>query len=187
MNIRPKYHAGIKLIAGLYDIQVSSPGYRTRRIWISLNSKFSTLEVSLSKKGLLQCNPTIQKDGHYNSGQRQQTTLDMPGFTLDEVYFSLAKSYDKSNIGIAIDSDINSRFAYFDIIQSSNVTMSNIRNNSKPFVSLDPERHVKTFIGLEKTSNGVKLTSFSEAPPGAYFYGTDNERKEAFCMDLKKL
>jgi len=189
MNIKPKYQAGIRLKAGLYDIQISAPGYRDRRFWMSLNPKFSTLEVSLSKRGLLKCNPTFEGEGYFTSGQRKLTTLNMPGFTIDEVYFSFAKLYDKSNIGIAIDSGISSRFAYFDVIQSSNVTMSNIRNNSKPFVTLNLEsgRYVKTFIGMEKTTEGVLLKTFSEAPPGAYFAGNDSENKEVFCMELENL
>lgn len=186
MNIKPKYKDGIQLKPGMYDIQISANGYRTRRIWVSLNSKFSTLEVSLSKRGQIKCSPTFQVDGHFLSGQRTLTQVNLLGVTLDELYFQYAKEIDKSNIAVALDSAIDGDFAYFDLIQPSHLTMNNIRSNSVT-LEIDPSRHVKLFIGMERTTTGVKLIQFSEAPAGAYFAGDMNTLKESFCMELKNL
>ncbi|MBO2663873.1 PEGA domain-containing protein [Shewanella algae] len=47
MNIGPKYHPGIRLKPGNYDVQVSAPGYQTYRKWHSLNGGEQTLTIRL--------------------------------------------------------------------------------------------------------------------------------------------
>jgi len=47
MNIKPKYRRGIRLMAGRYDIKVSSPGCKTYRRWIRLQQDY-TLPVNLA-------------------------------------------------------------------------------------------------------------------------------------------
>ncbi|MGB0835379.1 MAG: carboxypeptidase-like regulatory domain-containing protein [Psychrobium sp.] len=50
MNIGPKYRANMKLKAGRYDVEVSSPGYEPQRRWITLNGKKTRYNFSLVKK-----------------------------------------------------------------------------------------------------------------------------------------
>lgn len=47
MNIVPKYHSGIRLIPGNYDVKVSAPGYQTYRKWHSLDGGEQTLTIRL--------------------------------------------------------------------------------------------------------------------------------------------
>ncbi|GAP75598.1 MULTISPECIES: carboxypeptidase-like regulatory domain-containing protein [Pseudoalteromonas] len=38
MNIRPKYHDGIELQPGEYEVEVSKPGYETFREWVMVEN-----------------------------------------------------------------------------------------------------------------------------------------------------
>lgn len=49
MNIKPKYREGIQLASGLYDIEVSAPGYRTKRDWYSVSADNTELKIYLER------------------------------------------------------------------------------------------------------------------------------------------
>ena len=49
MNIKPKYKDGIALDKGRYDIEVSKPGFATKRQWIDLKES-KIIEFSLSEQ-----------------------------------------------------------------------------------------------------------------------------------------
>ncbi|RJX70035.1 hypothetical protein DZ860_14195 [Vibrio sinensis] len=49
LNIKPRYEAGIKLPAGNYHVEVSAPGYTTKRIWVAHNNKSSTHQINMNK------------------------------------------------------------------------------------------------------------------------------------------
>ncbi|GAK87620.1 hypothetical protein JCM19238_5230 [Vibrio ponticus] len=49
MNIKPKYKAGMKLPAGNYHVEVSAPGYKTKRVWVAHNKKSATHQVNVTK------------------------------------------------------------------------------------------------------------------------------------------
>ena len=38
MNIRPKYHDGIELQPGEYEVEVSKPGFETFREWVMVEN-----------------------------------------------------------------------------------------------------------------------------------------------------
>ncbi len=51
MNIKPKFHQGIKLNGGRYHIEVSAPGYEKYLHWISVEKgEIKRLQVALDKK-----------------------------------------------------------------------------------------------------------------------------------------
>jgi len=47
MNIKAKFKYGMKLKPGRYDIQVSSPGYKTKRGWHTHSDDLGKFEVKL--------------------------------------------------------------------------------------------------------------------------------------------
>ncbi|WP_237064752.1 bifunctional serine/threonine-protein kinase/formylglycine-generating enzyme family protein [Microbulbifer guangxiensis] len=49
MNIGPRYRYGMALEPGSYDVEVSKPGYRTVRRWISLKDNDLTMQVKLKR------------------------------------------------------------------------------------------------------------------------------------------
>jgi len=49
MNIKPRYKAGMKLPSGNYHVEVSAPGYKTKRVWVAHSKGRATHQVSVSK------------------------------------------------------------------------------------------------------------------------------------------
>ncbi|GAA5523472.1 serine/threonine-protein kinase PknD [Microbulbifer aestuariivivens] len=49
MNIAPRYRDGMTLEPGRYDVEVSKPGYRSYRRWITLSDSDVTLQVTLKR------------------------------------------------------------------------------------------------------------------------------------------
>ncbi|GMQ46919.1 hypothetical protein [Vibrio sp. 10N] len=49
MNIKPRYTSGMKLPVGNYDVEVSAPGYQSKRIWVAHNKQNQTHRIELSK------------------------------------------------------------------------------------------------------------------------------------------
>jgi hypothetical protein len=49
-NIKPKFHQGIKLKAGRYDVQITSKGYKTWRKWIRVGRKNRRVKINLIPK-----------------------------------------------------------------------------------------------------------------------------------------
>ncbi|GGB18879.1 carboxypeptidase-like regulatory domain-containing protein [Agarivorans gilvus] len=49
MNIKPKYREGIKLPSGNYNVEVSAPGFKTKRVWVAHNQKTQTHQINISK------------------------------------------------------------------------------------------------------------------------------------------
>jgi len=187
MNIGQRYKDKINLKKGQYDIQVSLDGYRTKRFWVDVDEKFNTIQADLSKKGQLKCNPVIKQAGNWLSNQYNQKhlmTQEIPGITLDELYFSYAENVDKSNYLKSIGSAINDDFAYFDLIQPSHLNLKQMKSNAEVYI--DPERNVPIFVGMEATSSGVILIEYAEVPKGAFLAGIEKS-KEAFCLELAEL
>jgi len=53
LNIRPKFHQGIKLKPGSYHLEISSEGYETKKQWVILaEGKDKNLKIHLEKKRL---------------------------------------------------------------------------------------------------------------------------------------
>ncbi len=48
MNISPFYQPGMELAPGSYDIEVSAPGYKTQRRWVSISGRSATPVFRLS-------------------------------------------------------------------------------------------------------------------------------------------
>lgn len=48
MNIKPVYYDGIELAEGKYDVLVTKPGYKPKRMWIEVN-KATFAEVELAE------------------------------------------------------------------------------------------------------------------------------------------
>lgn len=49
LNIREKYTSGLELPPGVYHLEISHPGYATKRKWIRLNEQNSTIDIALKK------------------------------------------------------------------------------------------------------------------------------------------
>lgn len=49
MNIKPGYEPGMMLPAGNYDVQVSAPGYQTKRLWVSHSKNNTKHQVNIDK------------------------------------------------------------------------------------------------------------------------------------------
>ena len=49
-NIKAKFHQGIKLKAGRYDVQIESKGYKTWRKWVNLERKNRRIKINLTPK-----------------------------------------------------------------------------------------------------------------------------------------
>lgn len=47
MNIKPKYTRNMRLAPGRYDVEVSAPGYKTQRTWITLSAKKTSFQFGL--------------------------------------------------------------------------------------------------------------------------------------------
>lgn len=50
MNIQPRYTRNMLLTNGRYDVEVSSPGYKSQRRWIVLSAKKTQHRFSLTKQ-----------------------------------------------------------------------------------------------------------------------------------------
>ena len=50
LNIKPKYHPGIRLRPGRYHIEVSKPGYRMHKEWVTVTDLDLTVAVNLNRK-----------------------------------------------------------------------------------------------------------------------------------------
>ena len=189
MNIQDKYRDGIRLKPGRYDIEVTSPGYRMRRFWIDVGPHKRSIEIRLNKKGGLDCSPTLEISGGSlaNYGTRIRAEDTFHGVTLDEIFFAYAAHSDKMNTTIALDSGITEKYAYIDMIQPTNLSWDQIKDNN--FVEIDPDRHGKLFMGFEKIDNDtVKVISYAEFPQHTVLRGTaDGALKEAFCLGWTEL
>jgi len=188
MNIERRYEDNIELSPGLYDIQVSAEGYRTRRVWLEVDEKYNAVQVTLTKKGGLACNPTFERVGHPDSNQYNQKlkiTQFLPNVFLDELYFSYAESVDEANTWAAIRSGIGDNYAYFDLIQPTHLSMDEIKRNVR--VEINDDRHVSIYAGMEVAPNGVKLIEYVELPKEVRLDGGDREMQEAFCFRIAKL
>ncbi len=49
MNIKPRYKPGMMLPAGNYDIEVSAPGYKTKRLWVYHKQNTTKHQVNMNK------------------------------------------------------------------------------------------------------------------------------------------
>lgn len=49
MNIEPRFYSGILLKPGRYDIEVSYPGYKSKRMWVSLSKEQTTFHMALNR------------------------------------------------------------------------------------------------------------------------------------------
>ncbi|EDN69350.1 Tetratricopeptide TPR_2 [Beggiatoa sp. PS] len=58
MNIKPKYRSGILLKPGKYDIEVTHPGYESKRRWVEIENADLMIDVILNKLGI-EKSPTI--------------------------------------------------------------------------------------------------------------------------------
>lgn len=49
LNIREKYVPGIELPAGVYHLEISQPGFNTRKKWVRLTTQNSSIDIALQK------------------------------------------------------------------------------------------------------------------------------------------
>lgn len=49
LNIRDKYVSGLELPQGVYHLEISHPGYATKKKWIRLNAQNSVIDIALQK------------------------------------------------------------------------------------------------------------------------------------------
>jgi len=62
LNIRPKFHQGMELKPGKYHVEVSSDGYKTKRMWINLpTGEDKTLQISLEERKKIETASLQQK------------------------------------------------------------------------------------------------------------------------------
>ncbi|WP_052417085.1 bifunctional serine/threonine-protein kinase/formylglycine-generating enzyme family protein [Cellvibrio mixtus] len=59
LNIREKYIPGIELPGGTYHLEISYPGYATKKKWIRLNTQNSSIDIALQKTNQTQAGNTL--------------------------------------------------------------------------------------------------------------------------------
>ena len=72
LNIKPKFHQGIKLKAGPYHLEVSAKGYNTKKVWVKLNAG----EDKKLVVRLLPVKNSLNADDFFQSGKVLEETSD---------------------------------------------------------------------------------------------------------------
>lgn len=59
LNIREKYAPGIELPTGVYHLEISHPGFSTKKKWVRLNAGNSSIDIALQKSNQVQATNTL--------------------------------------------------------------------------------------------------------------------------------
>jgi uncharacterized protein YuzE len=185
MNIKPRYYHGMKLKPGLYDIEVSKPGYRTQRFTKYITDKQSSINVDLNKIGSLQCKQFQKKQSgswKSTSGSQLQFIDYLEGVTVSEIYSSAMQFVKSQNNMFDLESGSSGDYAYISF-NTSPASEEEIDSNAK--VKVNRARAIKEIIGIEKasTGSGVNLITHLEFP---YKLAPSSE-DEYYCKMIKAL
>ena len=185
MNIKPRYYHGMKLKPGLYDIEVSKPGYRTQRFTKYITDKQSSINVGLNRIGSLQCKQfEKKKSGSWksNSGSQLQYIDYLEGVTVSEIYASAMQFVKSQNNMFDLETGSSEDYAYINF-KTSPASKDEVDNNSR--VKINRERAINEIIGIEKarTGSGVNLITHLEFP----YNLVPNSEDEYYCKMIKAL
>ncbi len=59
LNIREKYTAGLELPLGVYHLEITHPGYETKKKWIRLNAQNAVIDIALKKNNQPSASDTL--------------------------------------------------------------------------------------------------------------------------------
>lgn len=179
MNIKPTYNPGINLKFGSYDIEVSSPGFRTKRFPIKVEENEVIVDVNLTKRGSFVCEGEIVRLGGIGLSEfgliyRGEQVL--PDVSIYEVFTSLAKLLDKEyNFIHGVTAYMGDNYAYLTAFQNSNLTLEQVQGNKSVKIT---ERKLEQSYGVEKEGNDVRFVHYLHLD-GAY--STQQDAETSFC------
>ena len=187
MNIKPRYHEGIELPFGRYDIELSAPGYRTKRLPLMLNSSQVGVDAVLQPIGSTSCNIDVLRFGGDNIsryGAQVRVEQDLPNITLYEAYSSLARVLEKeSNVMHDIRTRIGERYAHLTAFQNSNLSRDDVEQGRKIDIT---DRALKLNYGLEQRPNDVvRLIFYLELPE--FVIASESDVRYGFCQTVEAL
>ena len=182
MNIRPKYHDGIKLKKGDYLIAVDKPGYRPKQFWISLGTdpaqKSYRFDVELQPVGLENCEDNLETQ-RYNSGiagtngRLFQYKARFKNTNIHDLYYSFATYSSSINYTRALYNKVSLNHAEFHLAAPTHITSDTIENNRH--VEIDPNRFILSIYEFEQDGNNVILSNKTLMPAGVYVIESSKE------------
>lgn len=185
MNIEPVYQDGMTLDFGSYDIEVSAPGYRTKRFPIDLQDTEVIVDVELTQRGSVTCEPEVVRMGGIGLsefGLQLRFEQVFENVSIYEIFSSLAKHLDSELNHIHdVQTLMGDNYAYLSALQNSNLSREQVESNEHVAIS-DRALHLR--YGLEKQGNDIRMIIYMSLD-GAYT--TPELAREGLCLLVEAL
>ncbi|MDK9688111.1 hypothetical protein [Halomonas sp. LC1] len=185
MNIEPVYQEGMTLDFGRYDIEVSAPGYRTKRFPIDLQDTEVIVDVELTQRGSFTCEPEVARMGGIGLsefGMQLRSEQVFENVSIYEVFSSLAKHLDSElNHLHDVQAFMGDNYAYLSALQNSNLSLEQLESNEHVDIS---DRALQQRYGLEKQGNNIRMIHYMSLD-GAYT--TPELARDGFCLLVEEI
>ena len=189
MNIAPKYHDGIELPPGKYEVRVDREGYREEMHLIELtglesnDSGVRTLNVSLQPLGLPECEENLKLENYAagvqvfaDGGHVLQTKAVFPNTEIFDLYNSYSQFLDSRGYFKVYGSVILPTYFEFHIAAPTNLSQKDFENNRSK--TIDMERFVMYRTIFEKRGSDTYFVQQIFMPLGVEILEAS---KESIC------